>query len=262
MKTSIELDEQFDEIVFQNRNKNYGAYFLRKAYKNHLSKALLITVSISMIVCSLPLLAHYFKDDKIPEILSASYEYELSDINKAAEEKTKLPSVPKIKNPENAIVYRTFQPTHDTIMDYKNFISDELNKKTIVSYIDTTSGQDTTSTFNPIVIDIIPDITIPTIVEEMPIFPGGESELMKFFKKNFLYPEPERDLGVMGIVVVSFVVETDGSITSIGIYKGETANLNAEAIRLISIMPKWKPGKQNGAEVRVAINLPVRFTLL
>ncbi len=99
------------------------------------------------------------------------------------------------------------------------------------------------------------------VVEEMPEFPGGDEARMRYLRDNIKYPELERDNGVQGLVVVSFVVEKDGSITNIKILKGLTPNINNEAIRVVQNMPKWKPGKQRGKPVRVTINLPIRFTL-
>ncbi|HPD64760.1 MAG TPA: energy transducer TonB [Bacteroidia bacterium] len=99
------------------------------------------------------------------------------------------------------------------------------------------------------------------VVEDMPTFPGGEVALQKYLKDNIRYPEIERDNGIQGLVVVSFVVEKDGSVNKVEILKGVTPNINDEAIRVIKAMPKWSPGKQRGKPVRVTINVPIRFTL-
>ncbi len=99
------------------------------------------------------------------------------------------------------------------------------------------------------------------VVEDMPSFPGGDVGRMKYLRDNIKYPEIERDNGIQGLVVVSFVVEKNGSISNVKILKGVTPNINNEAIRVVKNMPKWKPGKQRGKSVRVTINLPIRFTL-
>lgn len=99
------------------------------------------------------------------------------------------------------------------------------------------------------------------VVEEMPQFPGGEAALQKFLKDNIKYPEIEKDNGIQGLVVVSFVVEKDGSVNKVEILKGVTPNINEEAIRVVNAMPRWSPGKQRGKPVRVTINVPIRFTL-
>ncbi|MBT3303315.1 MAG: energy transducer TonB [Bacteroidetes bacterium] len=97
--------------------------------------------------------------------------------------------------------------------------------------------------------------------EEIPQFPGGEQAQMRFMSENIRYPEFERDSGIQGLVVASFIIEKDGRITDIKILKGVTPDIDKEVIRVLKKMPRWSPGKQKGKAVRVRINLPVRFTL-
>lgn len=99
------------------------------------------------------------------------------------------------------------------------------------------------------------------VVEVMPEFPGGQDAMIKYLVANITYPELERKNGIQGMVVVKFIVEKDGSISHVKIVKGVTPNLNAEALRVVREMPRWTPGTQRGKEVRVTINLPIRFTL-
>lgn len=105
------------------------------------------------------------------------------------------------------------------------------------------------------------DDEIFMVVEDMPEFPGGDAARQNWIVKNMVYPEIERENGIQGLVVVSFVVEKDGSITNIKVLKSVSPNIDAEAIRVVKAMPGWKPGKQRGKPVRVTINLPLRFTL-
>lgn len=98
-------------------------------------------------------------------------------------------------------------------------------------------------------------------VDQPPSFPGGESQLIKYLSDNIVYPPIERDYGIQGLVVVSYVVEKDGSITNIKILKGVTPNINNEAMRVVKGMPAWIPGYIKGKPVRVNINLPIRFAL-
>lgn len=99
------------------------------------------------------------------------------------------------------------------------------------------------------------------IVEDMPKFPGGETELFKFLGKNMSYPPMAKDAGVQGVVYVNFVVMEDGSIANVKVLRGIGAGCDEEAIRVVKSMPKWSPGKQRGKAVRVNYNLPVRFVL-
>ena len=99
------------------------------------------------------------------------------------------------------------------------------------------------------------------VVEEMPEFPGGMGECMKFLAKNIKYPTIAQENGVQGRVIVQFVVNRDGSIVDPVVMRGVDPHLDKEALRVIGMMPKWKPGKQRGKEVRVKYTVPVMFRL-
>ena len=99
------------------------------------------------------------------------------------------------------------------------------------------------------------------VVEEMPEFPGGMGECMKFLGKNIKYPQISQENGVQGRVIVQFVVNQDGSIVDPQVVRGVDPYLDKEALRVISMMPKWKPGKQRGTAVRVKFTVPVMFRL-
>ena len=101
----------------------------------------------------------------------------------------------------------------------------------------------------------------PTIVEQMPEFPGGQIGLSKFLSNNIKYPDYARESGIQGNVYVTFVVKTDGSISNIKILRGIGGGCDEEVIRVIKKMPNWKPGKQDGKNVNVQFNLPVNFRL-
>jgi periplasmic protein TonB len=100
-----------------------------------------------------------------------------------------------------------------------------------------------------------------TIVEKQPSFPGGEPARMAYFAENLKYPVLARELGIMGVVYVGFVVEPDGSISNLKILRGIGGGCDEEAIRVVSGMPKWNPGMQRNKAVRVQFTLPVRFAL-
>ena len=99
------------------------------------------------------------------------------------------------------------------------------------------------------------------VVEQMPQFPGGSIELMKFLNENVKYPEAAEETGTQGRVVAQFVVEADGSISNVKVLKKVSDEIDAEAVRVIKAMPKWKPGMQKGQPVRVKYTIPVTFRL-
>ena len=99
------------------------------------------------------------------------------------------------------------------------------------------------------------------VVEQMPEYPGGIQALFEYLSQNVKYPADAEKQKVEGRVIATFVVETDGSISSIEVVKPAFPSLDAEAIRVLSGMPKWTPGKQSGKEVRVKYTVPINFNL-
>ncbi len=103
--------------------------------------------------------------------------------------------------------------------------------------------------------------SVYVVVKDMPSFPGGDAARMKFLTENIKYPELARKKGIQGRVFVTFVVEKDGQISNIKVLRGIGGGCDEEAVRVISMMPKWKPGIDNGKPVRFQFNLPIKFSL-
>jgi periplasmic protein TonB len=99
------------------------------------------------------------------------------------------------------------------------------------------------------------------VVENMPEFPGGDLGLMKYIQKNVKYPAIAKEYNITGKVYVSFIVDRSGSVTNVKIVRGVDKNLDAEAMRVVKSLPKYKPGKQRGKSVRVMFTIPINFTL-
>ena len=127
---------------------------------------------------------------------------------------------------------------------------------------ETTEGPETVVFEEPVkeVVDNGDD-QIYTVVEQQPEFPGGMEAMMKFIQKNMKYPAQARRMGTEGRVFIGFVVNLDGKITDVTPIKGISIDCDKEAARVITMMPPWKPGKQNGRAVRVRFVLPVNFKL-
>ncbi len=118
--------------------------------------------------------------------------------------------------------------------------------------------------FTPIMIEEeegVDEDVIFTVVEDQPEFPGGEAARQRFLEENLRYPQMAREAGIQGTVFVTFVVETDGSVTDVRILRGIGGGCDEEAIRVVSMMPRWEPGRQRGQPVRVQFNMPIRFRL-
>jgi TonB family protein len=98
-------------------------------------------------------------------------------------------------------------------------------------------------------------------VQQMPSFPGGDAARKKYLSRKLKYPVQASENGIQGVVYVSFVVKTDGSLANFKILHGIGGGCDEEALRVVKLMPRWKPGRQNGKSVRTLINMPVYFKL-
>jgi len=112
-----------------------------------------------------------------------------------------------------------------------------------------------------VVEEVVEEEQIFQVVEEMPSFPGGDAECMRFLSKNIKYPTIAQENGIQGRVILQFVVNKDGSIVDVTVARSVDPYLDKEAVRVVQMMPKWKPGKQRGKPVRVKYTLPVMFRL-
>lgn len=109
--------------------------------------------------------------------------------------------------------------------------------------------------------DYDPEGEVFVVVEEMPSFPGGESAMQAFIRKNLKFPQIALENGISGRVICTFVIDGKGKITGAEVIRSVDPNLDREALRVINMMPDWKPGKQQGKPVRVRYTLPVVFRL-
>jgi protein TonB len=111
-------------------------------------------------------------------------------------------------------------------------------------------------------VEITEEVEQPfVVVEIMPQFPGGESEMMKFINANLKYPVIAQEMGVSGTVIINFVVGRDGKISRIKVMRGIGSGCDEEAVRVLEKMPAWSPGKQGGKPVLVSYTIPFKFKL-
>lgn len=157
-------------------------------------------------------------------------------------------------------------PPAPTIVEQLNVVDDdvELEQQEIVTSEDSQTEAQTQTFVAPVVEEEEEESAqqIFTVVEEMPDFPdGGLQGLLKFLAKNIKYPTIAQENGVQGRVIVQFVVNSDGTIVDPVVMRSVDPYLDKEALRVIRMMPKWKPGKQRGKAVRVKYTVPVTFKL-
>ena len=153
-------------------------------------------------------------------------------------------------------------PEVPEVIEVLNVVEDDVETAEII--IDTEDDKDKQVVIQaPIQGPVIEEDTdvVFMVVESMPSFPGGDAALFKYLSDNIKYPVIAQESGIQGRVICQFVVNRDGSIVDIEVVRSVDRSLDAEAIRVISGMPKWSPGKQRGKTVRVKYTLPVNFRL-
>jgi len=252
MKRNNEKVPEFDEIIFENRNKSYGAYYLRKHYKSATSISILGAIALSTLL----ILALSFTPEKgkaSPGEIAVTLV--MSDPVKPVYVKP-----PELKAPPaltKAVKYLKPVVTDDTSKVTKFTPSTDQIIETV---------QNGNVIDNPTVIEpsdpVIPVETKPFIrVEEMPEFPGGLPALLKFVGENLIYPPEAEKNNIQGRVTLKFVVNPDGSVGTIEIIRGVDPLLDTEAVRVVKTLPKFKPGRQRGIPVPVWFSLPVFFQI-
>ena len=155
-------------------------------------------------------------------------------------------------------------PEAKQITDLLEIVEDdaEIEETEIISVEDQGEVVEINENMNIVVEELPEEETIYNVVEDQPEFPGGMQALMKYLRDNIKYPSISRQNNSQGRAYINFVVNTDGSITDVEVMKGTgDVYLDKEAVRVVSGMPKWKPGKQQGKTVRVKYTLPVMFRL-
>ena len=274
-------DPKWVEMVFAGKNKEYGAYQLRKGTSGRNIKALLILVIAAALVGGF--LAWKVIEQKQAEEQQAYMEaMELAKLQQQAkkEEKKKEPVKPKVEMKKEIPVARETQKftapviKKDELVKEENQVKqmDKLDDKVAVGTENKEGVKDRTveAVRNDIAVAAPPPPPAPKpevatkvfdVVEEMPSFPGGNGALMSYLASNIKYPVVAQENSVQGRVIVSFVVERDGSISDVRVARSVDPSLDREAQRVVKSMPRWKPGKQNGSAVRVKYTVPVVFRL-
>ena len=270
------VNNDWVDIVFQGRNQEYGAYKLRKGT----SKRNVIAILTMLAAAALIWVAISVKSliESSQRSVASTQVIELQNLEKPKEKAEVKQKKVEIQQPEKVVerVKSSVKFTAPVIKkDNEVKPEDELktqdelmNTKTAIGALDVKGNDDA----NGEVLKLKEAVAQPEpkpevenkvfdVVEQMPSFPGGQQALMDYLSNNVKYPVVAQENGVQGRVVVSFVVEKDGSITDVKVVKSVDPSLDKEAARVVKSMPRWFPGKQNGSAVRVKYNVPVSFRL-
>jgi protein TonB len=268
MKTDI-FSLDWCDLIFEGKNRSYGAYELRKNSPRRHFYALLAACLLVIFSATLPgLIRQIIPKKKEIEVRVRS----LTNINlEKPKENNILKELPP--TPPPPVLRNTIRFTPPVIKPDEQ-VSEEDEPKMQKEVVETKAAIGATN-YDKGTDDISAPIAVPeehakiseeteapfVIVEQMPQFPGGEKEMMNFIRSHLKYPVLAQEMGVSGTVIINFVVDKTGSITNIIITRGIGSGCDEEAIRVVKLMPKWTPGRQGGRTVRVSYNLPFRFIL-
>lgn len=267
--TALPIPSTLDDIVFENRNKAYGAYELRTHYTTNINRALMIGVSCFLLMLLTNFLFARQKDENLDKEGVVINVQKLPDEELPIIEKPKEPEPPKPVEQVKTIKFLIPEVVEETNNEMPPPTPEELENAVISNKtqdgIETNEIAAEPPTEAPTavtkVLEIEEDNTPFTTVEVQPSFMGGNSEMYKFLGKNLKYPTAAQRANIQGKVFLSFIVEKDGSITDIETMKGIGFGCDEEAMRVVKLMPKWIAGKQNGRNVRVKFTIPVFFKL-
>jgi protein TonB len=250
--------DNFDDIVFEKRNKEYGAYDLRSRYSKRGSIALAISIFLFFVAVGLPLIAGILKQQNYNKHLNKTSVVEIEKIKVKIDE-IKLPPAPEPQPEIKQIVFRP--PTIVDELTNENVEMDIIS--TLVDFantglVDISPQEIEFVDFTETDIDKVVDICNIT---EKPVFPGGDAALLAYISNEIIYPVPAQENNIFGTVYLRFVVTKTGEIGDVQIMSSVDPILDNEAIRVIKTLPKWIPGKYNGNAVNVWFSIPIKFAL-
>lgn len=262
------------DLVFEGKNQAYGAYKLRKGTSKRNLWSIIIVLIAAVAIFSAIAIKNVIEANQKVAVTTA---VELSKIDKTPKvEKKKV--TPKIEQPKVVEKVKSSIKFTAPVIKKDSEVKPEEEMKT---QEDLQKTKTTIGAFNVVgndeiggeVIKAKEEIAQPEppkneeenkvfdVVEEQPSFPGGQGALMAWLNDNIKYPVVAAENGIQGKVIVQFVVGKNGSISNVKVLRSVDPSLDKEAVRVVSNMPNWTPGKQNGASVNVRFTLPVTFRL-
>lgn len=282
MAKDVDLtSKEWRDLVFEGKNKEFGAYKMRETSPARHTKAVvsvLIALFIILVLLILSVTGVFSKPEEDNVAITTEQEivtYEAEE--EIEEEQEEVFEIPEQK-PEEIIpeeVANQQQVTDLLIVEDEKIEEDKqvknqeevLQNEAAVGAVDFNEG---TNDLNKVIVkeQVIEQPKVEeeqpmsiAMVEQKPQFPGGEAEMYKWLSANIVYPPAAAEEGVSGRVVVEFVVGKDGSITNVKVLRQRHPALDKEAVRVVKAMPKWIPGRNNGQPVKVTYTLPVTFKL-
>lgn len=264
--------QEWCDIVFEGRNKAYGAYELRCDSPRRHNIAVLVVVAIAALAFTLPSLIESMVPEREAEEVMTEVTT-LSNLKEAEVKKneelkplTEVPPPPPLKSSIKFTAPVIKEDDEVTEEDEIKSQDELIETKVAISIADVDgndeeNGQDIAD-FKEAVQPVKEDNTVYDVVEQKPMFPGGDAALLAYIRDNMQYPSIAQENGIQGRVIVRFVVSKDGSVQGVKILRGVDTSLDKEAVRVVQSLPRFIPGKQNGNAVNVYYTLPVSFKLM
>ncbi|NOT37656.1 MAG: TonB family protein [Saprospiraceae bacterium] len=258
-----------DDMVFQDRNKSYGAYHLRRLYDKHMTKAIIIASLLFWLMVSIPKIISTIKG-MIPKNSDLELkEVTLTEPPPIDPNKPPPPPPPKVDPPPIKDQIKFVPPKVKKDEEVKDEeppppTIEEIKDKEIAT--ETKKGEEggvDASLLEPEPPAVVEEkVEKPfDYVEQMPEFPDGTAAMYKYIQENLKYPAIARENDIQGRVIVQFVVNKNGEISKVSVARGIGGGCDEEAIRVVRSMPRWKAGKHNGNPVPVNFTLPIQFKL-
>ncbi len=263
----------WENIVFEYRNKDYGAFRLRNLYPRNISIAVLSVVTGSLLLFIIPTL--FGKSEKIePESQNEStkmvYYAELAPPPPIEKTYVPPPKTVQKQTVQKVVKYVAPKVTKAEVEEVEDDVPtvDEVNNNAIGTQ--NIEGTGDVVYDEPIQVEIPPptppepkkeEKVVYTFVQKQPEFPGGEEALFKYLRDNIQYPEIAMENGVQGKVILQFTVNENGELTDLVVARSLDKSCDKEALRVIKKMPKWIAGEQNGKKVSVRFTVPIMFIM-
>jgi len=248
----------FDDIVFEHRNKEYGAYRLRKKYNRNVIIALFISVVIMAAAIIIPYLNAKALESRQKR---AERQVNIQMENLDQPNETVAPPPPPPPPPQDVaqqaryvppVVVDSIKPEETQQLMTADEAQVEIRDDEVIEVVEEVKEE---------VQEEEPEPEPFVVVEEMPMFPGGESALLAYIAEHTNYPEIAKENNIQGKVIVRFCVTSKGGVNQVSILKGVDPELDKEAIRVVNSLPTFKPGKQGGKPVPVWYSVPINFQL-
>ena len=257
------------DLIFEGRNKDYGAYKMRARAARRLNFSVVLVIVIAAVGFSIPRLITMVTPEKKEVMTEVTTLSQLEEPEVKQEEVQKVqPVAPPPPALKSSIKFTApvIKKDEEVADEDQMKSQEELTESKVTISIADVQGTDEeggvlVEDLKQVVTEAPVEEEVFDMVEQAPQFPGGPAELMAWLGKNIRYPVIAQENGIQGRVTCQFVVGSDGSVRDVKVVRGIDPSLDKEAIRVIQSMPKWIPGRQNGKAVSVRYTLPVTFRL-